>query len=387
MPIAPDSAVTTCEVRWLGLPVYRREWDARRGGVLRRYAGGLVYSVQKGPNLRVHVLGVQVYSRAWLRRKCLIFRWSRVGAWLRWLDSCLPQEYDDVYLFRHHIGETCVELMHFRERVAAMGSQKPLAVARNAAYKELLDMYLPGEVAACCVPMNVEEVFDALGEHDARSGDVAVRVGRRRFICSTPRVVQEMRRLLPTEPQLHFYTYMTHSVGIQPGAPCATPRVPTEAQQAAARRLRELRLCAGDYVLLAPEAATMEQLPVEFWRKLAAALRARGWVALVNAASPLQGECCIYPSPGELYALAQMARGVICMGSGLAVLLATAGVSMDVLFTPFADKKAGYDAALAMQVYSLRRLPGVHPDICEYNAAEGAAGEVLRRIVARYPER
>lgn len=367
-----------------------RRADDGSGAVRTAYLGGLVYTYRLGEtHCRVHVLGIRMYSRAYLRCKLLVFRWSRVRRWLQWLDAQISPEYDDIYLFRHHIGETCVELMHIAERVAAKGSKKPLVVARNAVYKELSDMYLPAGMDACCIPMHVGEVFDAFGEGDKRAeGDVEVRFGRRRYICSTPRVVQAMRRLLADEPELHFYTYITRSLSIPRSAPCAWPRVPSGALPAAERRLRELGLSKEGYVLLAPEAATMQTMPPGFWQQLADALREGGCAVLVNAAPEAKvcpaGAVSIYPAPGELYALAQMARGVICMGSGLAVLLACAGVRMDVLFTPFADEAHGYDAEQAQRVYSMARLPHAHPDLHEYNAAQMPQHELLREILARY---
>lgn len=379
------------ECRLLGLPIFRRYVDKKKGGERTVYMGGLVDTYRNGAShYRVRILHMRLYARSWLRCWVLFFPCCRlrVRKWLRRLNAQIPKEYDDVYLFRHNIGECIVELMHFKQRIAAVGSAKPLAVARNAVYKELLDMYLPEGVDCCCIPMEKGEIMDAFGERaPLRDKDVVLYCGRRRFICSLPHVDMWMYKL-----KAHFYEFITGSLKVPEGSPYATPHVSAAVRQTAFARLNELHLSEGRYVLLAPDATSMRSLPNEFWQEIIDSLGSRGYEVLVNAvpggAFALTGANIIFPSLSELYVLAQYSHSIICMGSGLAVLLVSAGVAMTVLYTDTYDficaKKGGYSAAQVLSMYTLLRLPHAHSLIHEYNAAQIEQSVIIQQILNHY---
>lgn len=375
-------------VRLWGLPIGKRVWDERRQGWRTSYLGGLVYSLRKGEQcVRWHVLGMRVYSRAWLRRKVLFFSWT-TREWLRRLDAQIPPEYDVVYLFRHNIGETVVELMHAQRRVAAGGAKRPLLVVRDASLLDLFAMYLPEEGPEFrLIPLRQMEIFDAFGEHGPACGEVVRRVGQRRFICSTPRVGPGMRERLRVEPGLQFYRYITRSLGVPEEAPPAVPRLTPELRALAATRLQELRLEPGGFVVLAPECTTMQPLPAEFWQAVADALQAAGLAVLVNqhgAGRQLRG--CLHADErlGVLFALAQQAHSIVSMASGLTIFLAAAGAPMHLLYLPFRRVENGYDTEHALRIYSLHHLPGVEPErVHEYPAEQMSPVELVARVLAR----
>ena len=59
----------------------------------------------------------------------LKFNWKK--KWLDRLQRQIDPIYDDIYLLRHNIGETTVELMFLQARIKANNSKKPLLIVWN----------------------------------------------------------------------------------------------------------------------------------------------------------------------------------------------------------------------------------------------------------------
>lgn len=374
---------------FLGLPLYRRWEDDRKGTVRTSYLGGLVDTYRKGESsFCVYFMRIQLWSRRDLSCRLLFFpRWSYTQKWLKWLDSQIPSEYDDVYLFRHNFGETIIELMHFKQRVAAKGSERPLALARNAVYKDLIDMFLPEGVESRCIPMAQGEIMRAFGEKQPlRDKDVVHKLRLHRLICSLPRIGEWMN-----DCSNHFYSFISVSLGVPLGAPYATPRLSLAAQEAARQRMESLRLEERRFILLSPEATSMCTLHESFWQDMIDSLRAHGYEVLLNAlpgSFSFAGATRIFPLLSELYAIAQAARGIICMGSGVAALFVFAGVEMDVLYTDSrtfdARKKRGLNAEQILLTYSFAKLPNYHPLIREYIASPHNLQDLKQQILSHY---
>lgn len=375
--------------RFLGRAICHRWKDTKKRGIRTSYLCGMLDTYREGSAYyRLRILHIKVYVRIGLKLSILGLPYHMSAqSWLERLDAKIPPNYDDVYLFRHHLGETCIELMYFASRVAAMGSKSPLIIARNSVYKDLVNMYLPKGVDCICVPIapvEVNDVFDEEGKSGAT--DIIRKCGNRRYICSVPRIVERLGK-----SRRHFCEYIIGELQICSNAPYATPKVSHASHEAAMHCINSLYLNKKQYVLIAPEAAFMRPLPLSFWQEIVNSLKARGYEVLLNAAPGsmlLDGVHCVFPQLSELYALAQSAYSIICMGSGLAALLVSTGVKMDILYTPSGDFDEnigkGQSTREVLQMYTLTKMPNAHPYMIEYDVTMFKQQDLIQQMLTRY---
>ena len=271
------------------------------------------------------------------------------------IQSQIDKNYDDIYIFRHNIGESYVELMHLADTIKANDSKNPLLVLWDKKYAGFYKMFLSDGVDMQYINLLQVEIQILPDRKDV------VAHNNQRFICTTPLIAQEMKKLLATKPDVNFYDYITNAAGIQKGAVPALPHPCMQSIRRVKSKVKRIEL-SEKFIILCPEATSLKQLTDSFWETLAEGLRKKGYDIFCNV-----HDGSIVPKNmktakmtiEELFILSKQSEGIITLGSGLAVFLTAAGVKMDVFYTDFSDKKIGYDAGLALRIYSVHHLPGV----------------------------
>lgn len=385
---SPQERNVAC-VTFLGLPLFRKETDKGNGVHSCTLLGGLWHERRAGKYKKICICGLQVYSRSKLRKKLLgitLQRYDYEGSWLRALAQRVGDEYDDVYLLRHNMGETYIELAHLEERARVHGSEHPVVVAPKKKYEDVYRMFLPDWIAVRYIPLKQSDIFLIFREQGKEYREAMIRTLGHRFFCSTPNIVRHMLKLMRKDRELNFYRYICESTGVQPlTTKLPIPRIATK-DVADAERLRERDgLIEGKYVVLLPEARSMKMLDTVFWQTLSAELTRRGYGVYTNRTDRNGSDLPV----GLLLELCRCAAGVITMGSGMAVLLTSIGQQMDLIYTTLRLPDGGKcDAAKVMHLYSVYHLPGVDRQVIrEYDGSRLKQDELTEQILKHYDAR
>ena len=346
-------------VRFLGISVYKQEIDRWSGAIRETLLGGLWHERRLGKQKRVDVCGLQVYSRNRRRKKVLgitLQRYDYERKWLEELAQKVGEEYDDVYLPRHNMGETYVELACMEERVRGHGSRKPLVVAREEKVEQMCRMMLPKGIEVRHIPLDQGEIHEIFCEQGKEYREIMLEAEGHRIFCLTPRIAEHMVELRRKDPHVNFYSYICESVGAKAGE--SIPRLQTQKEVREQARILMQRegLEEGKYVVLLPEAVSTQLLPERFWYELEEELTKRGyktyinWTMESNAVVPVE----------VLVEVSRYAAGVITLGSGVSIVLAREVRHMDIIYTPMRNPHLrAYGAEMVMQLYSVRHLPGI----------------------------
>ena len=135
-------------------------------------------------------------------------------------------------------------------------------------------------------------------------------------------------------------------------------------------------------------------MPSDFWTTLIGQLKARGYDVFVNSYRSVKshdfdlsdtGAISFDTSIAELYALAKYSAGVISMASGISVLLAAAGVKMDLIYTDFKLKTPCVKSNQVQELYSVHYLPNTDKKIIqEHDANLHTSEQLIDLILQRY---
>ncbi len=372
------------EVKVLGMPVYRRRVEVSSEAICKTLLGGLWHERRLGKSKKVCVCGLQVYSRNRRRKKVLgitLKRYDYERRWLQVLAQRIGEEYDDVYLLRHNMGETYVELACMEQRVQAHGSKKPLVVAREERYEELCRMMLPKEIEVRHIPLDQGEIHDIFCEQGKEYREIMFEADGHRFFCSTPRIAEHMVKLRRKDPHVNFYSYIRESVGAKAGESIPRLQVQEETKEQARALMQKEGLKEGKYVVLLPEAVSTQLLPENFWLGLEEELTKRGYKTYINWSI---GNNVGVPVE-VLVEVSRHAAGVITLGSGVAIVLAREVRHMDIIYTALRNKDAKCNAGMVMELYSVRHIPGVDMQVInEYDSEERGYKALAEQVIANY---
>ena len=375
------------KISFLGLPVYARKCKLERLGrytIIHQLLGGAAQLTKYDDGrLRLSLFGVSVFVHGLTKTKILginVYKHGHTEKWLDKIQSHTDKEYDDIYLIRHNIGEAYVELLHLGDAIKANKSRKPLLVLWDKKYDGFYKMFLPEGMDMRYIDLSqrdIQLIFDeeTIIKHDGR-----------RFICTTPQIVPNMKKLMITQPDVNFYDYINDAAGVKKGAKPALPKPSAEARWRVKSKIERMGL-DNNFVILCPEALSLAELNDGFWEILAEGLRKRGYDIFVNAYDKdmaLKNVKSARMTIEEIFVLAGQSKGIISLGSGLAVFLTSAGVKMDLLYTDFNNRKVD-DSSLVMQIYSVHHLPGVSSELVkEYDTNKIKDEELINAILQRY---
>lgn len=372
-----------------GVPLFVRKCTHEfQGFYSKKYQlfGGIVQLKTFAANkrLRLRILSVPIFVMANGASKLFgitIHKQDFTKKSLCKLQRKIDKKYDDIYILRHNIGESYVELLHLAQALKVNKSKKPLLVCWDKRYASLYRMFLPKNMDMQFINIHQDRI------HDVFATDTVIALNGQRFICRTPRIAESMKEQLPTWSDVNFYEYINSAAAIPKGSKPASPNINHTSLRWVEAKIKRMEL-KEPFVVLCPEVTSILPIKDGFWQTLALGLRQKGYDVFVNStagAAKLEGTKSLQMNLEELFTLAQRSAGIITMASGLAVFLTAAGVKMDLLYTDFAKKRIGYDAALAMQTYSVLHLPGVSSGLVkEYDASKINSSELAATLLKRY---
>lgn len=376
------------QINFMGITLYKKTYEAIDEGSLlvrRSFLSGLYHDKKHGGRSRhIFLFGAPLFTRTRKREdKIKIF-----GTTIRKRDLSNPYisrifglvdpKYDDIYIFRYHIGETYVYLAHLANWIAKEGSRNPAIVTSRESHIPLIKMFLPEGTHLLHIPLNERE-FNYIV-------DRRVNFDGRRLLCNERDILQKLAGPDLGMSEKNFYDFILRDMGLPRSAPLAPPRPSKDAEITLRDKLRAIEFDTSKYVFLIPEATSLSNLKTTFWDDLCEALIGRGYQIFANCTdqrSKPWGAKSIDLSLEEAFVLAQSARGIIGLASGLGVLLSAAGVPMDLIYSDLASGE--HNSTTIKSVYSISSIPRTSSNpIREYDLSHTPDDEIKREILERY---
>lgn len=369
---------------FLGIPLYKTK---KNGTIKKHYIlGGLIrYKENERHCWTLSVLGIKLlhYNKEFLKLlyiPILKFNWKK--RWLNKLQSQIDPKYDDIYLLRHNIGETTVELMFLQARIKANKSKKPLLIVWDKKNIGYYKMFVKDNVDMQYIKLNQYDIMSVFAQRDENYKEVIFKQNNQRFICSTPQIAENM----VLHNGKNFYDYIKKCSHIPENAHPVFPSVSENTKANVTKIMQNLGL-SKKFVIIAPEANSLIKLPREFWLDIIAQLKKQGYDIFINS---YLSECNVDNvqsdrlSLEELFCLAQRASKVIILGSGLSVLLALSTASLDIIYTELSAAKITYTATQAIEKYSVFHLPMVKKEsITEYNTDTMSLDDIKKETLKK----
>lgn len=294
----------------------------------------------------------------------------------------IDSKYDGIYISRHNIGETYVYLSHLQKWIKKNGSKKPVVIVWNKKDLDFYKMFLNKNIALQYINIPQYDIHAAFP-------DEFVEYQGRKIFCPTPDIVKNM---LKQGPGINFYNYICKDFDMSGRAKIINPNIDPEMDEDIKTKVRAY--FHRPFVVVIPDATSLKILPSDFWTTLIGQLKARGYDVFVNSYRSVKshdfdlsdtGAISFDTSIAELYALAKYSAGVISMASGISVLLAAAGVKMDLIYTDFKLKTPCVKSNQVQELYSVHYLPNTDKKIIqEHDANLHTSEQLIDLILQRY---
>ncbi len=382
------------KIKFSIIPIFSRifikknedEWSIKR-----LYLGGVIYhKINNYGEWRLSFCGFQLCSFNKQRKSLLFFNLSNLNwqkKWLSELDDKIDTSCDDVYLLRHNIGETYVELMHIKDRIKSNNSKKPVVIVWRKKYINFYKMFIPAYINLQYIPLRQSEIHKMFEGTSDNYKDVVLTCRNHRFFCSTPKIAENIKKDLVYNPKLNFYSYILNAINLTTSSNIITPYISDELSQRVDDLMQRIGL-SDKFVIIAPEATSLIAMDSDFWNDLVQEFIKKGYDIFSNQYFDqynIKNVKTYNIMLDELFLLSKRSCGIISMASGLSVFLTAANVSMDLIYTGFQNKKLSYTSSLVMQIYSVYSLPYVDKNIVkEYDIMKFDKNEIKNMILARY---
>lgn len=140
------------------------------------------------------------------------------------------------------------------------------------------------------------------------------------------------------------------------------------------------------FVMLFPDVQSMIVLSDGFWEKLINCLLKKGYKVFINGKKiKYYGTVTDFLDFEQTFALAKKAKGIIGMGSGIAMMLSQTGVPGDYIYTEFHNEWLGYTANIVRNIYSLKNNAIGNNSIREYVLTNDVDEElIIDKILSKY---
>ena len=318
-----------------------------------RLMGIPIYSKKLGEYYNIKVMGISIIKR------------TRKDEFLEYLNKELHKASEEVYgkgivadhvfIVRHNMGESTLYYSQFLEWAKHEKALYPLLIIWRRKDLAFVKLFLGDQPYIRFIPFEQFEVNSFLSSSQTVLGECIVHT-------PTYRIAENLKEEVQRNPKINFAQFILKSMGLNEWQRPILPNPLPIAVNRARWLLNHLDI-NKDFVLLCPEAMSLSPTKIEFWEKFADYFAAQGYDILINVrnSDSLSPKLNKYnkcsPDIDVLFALAKKAHRIISMASGLGVLLSLSGRKIDLIYTDFKNKSIGYDAELALKVYSVKYLP------------------------------
>lgn len=273
--------------------------------------------------------------------------------------------YDDVYILDCNSGEIYLFLAYIAKAfLKKNNSQSPLFVATKKYHVDILKIYYP----------NAKYIFVPKSKLKTKSSYWKIN-GHQFFMLFSSDYFGKIEKDIKYGEinSVHYFDRMLEYLGLtRKDCTASNITIPTDDQKSLYEKVNKLGLNLNNFIILAPEALTCEEIEYLFWQNLADELLKRNFDVYINVTCQnLPFKNCKNTSLNyrEVLFLAQKAKAVISLRSGLSEFLLSTEIPNITIYTKFRDRgSSGFSVDKGIAGFSMAKIPFVKKEnIIELN--------------------
>ncbi len=306
---------------------------------------------------------------------CLVNKFAQPAVFYNKYLKTLNFEYDDVYILNGSSGEIYLFFAYLAKAFLSRNkSSQPLFVAAQNYHVDIVRLFYPQ--AKCILIKNLK--VKTLNNEWLYNG-------HRFFILFSGTHFEQVEKDIKTKEigEVHYFESILRTLNLQKSDISDANTMPdASVQNTMHSKVAKTGLNFKNFVILAPEALTCEELPVAFWERLAAELQERGCDIYLNLTTQnynISGCKTADLDYRELLSLAFSAKAVISLRSGLSEFLLQTNIPNIAIYTRFRNR-ALYAFSIDKEIggFTMKKLPFTKPELVkEINSADFESEEML----------
>lgn len=272
----------------------------------------------------------------------------------------IKYDYDDIYLLNSNSGELYLFFAFIcRSFLEKNNSKKPLFIATKKYHVDLLKMYYP----------DANYIFINNTNFKTQSNKWT-KNGHNIYLIFSGNYFEKVEFEIKNNKSgfTHYLDNILLNLNLKKeDCKFIKPQISEKIINSVNQKIQQLQLKDDNFIILAPEAITCEKLPLNFWNNLAQNLKELGfdlYVNITNSKNIIEG--CKHSDLNlqEIFYLAQKAKAIISLRSGLSEFLVPTETPNISIYTNFKKKAISVDKILSG--FSIKK----HPDAFKYNIEE-----------------
>lgn len=287
--------------------------------------------------------------------------------------SKLHKNYDAYYCMACNCGELFWFLCHYHEIASRYDFKKPAIVVDKARMKSVFKIFKDLIPIDCVLYEDCTCLFL----------DREMKYNNKTFISPfNDKYFNDYADVNICKNGKHYYELLKDSLQIKKSAiiPTAISNDNSYIETIAKVVLK------NNFIILTPEAVSLNQLPEQFWIKLCKELKKLGYELFLNAthiSNRIDGVFTCFLSIDEINELAKYSKGIIGLRSGLLeILSSTSSKPTIVIYNSYIDtlpnKMSPQEAKTG---FSIKKLPNISNNVQEYCVDEYIVDELIYEII------
>ena len=277
----------------------------------------------------------------------------------------LKIDYDDVYILHANSGEAYLFFAYCAKAfLNKKKSKKPLFIATQDYHVDIVNMYLPGANVILLENLRLKTKSNkwVVNEHNCYMIFSAIHFD-----------TVEKETCRKEIGQVHYLNSIDATLNVsKQDYTKPIVKIAPQVKQSLKEKISTLNLNVENFVIIAPEAQTCEELPSSLWNDIVNELKQRGYdvfLNIVNKESYINGCKSTFLTYQEVFQLATKAKAVISLRSGFTEFLLPAEIPNITIYTKFRErKKNAFSVEKTISAFSMHKFPFINHDlICELN--------------------
>lgn len=259
-------------------------------------------------------------------------------------------KFSQICLFNSNIGETFLLMLHAEEFVKKRGLDNCIFVFNNDGKRRLFNRYYP-KLDACSLKLS-PYINDYIKKNEFMYKNIRI------YSPFYTTYFKNVEKRICRKGE-HFYEILKRANKLNQVPNLA--RILNLPDRPSEKFTEYARLLGKDFILLCPESNSCKTLPTKFWTSLIKLFRKQGYSVYCNSANPAFPRHGAYNFPislSEIQEMAENAKAIIGLRSGIFDLMMPFGKNFYAIYTPF--PRRGFYKFMSshnvLQGFSLKKL-------------------------------
>ena len=349
-----------------GIPLYSLEWtnNTRIQHILGNFICTVKVKTDKTQNKIIKFLNIPVYR---VNLENDIYRYYLIGVHIYKIHIAglvykkylkrLKFKYDHVYILNSNSGESSLFLAYLAKAyIRKNNSENPLFVATKKYHTDILKMYLPKTKYIYVKNLKFNTQNTVLESN-----------GHKFYIEFSDKHFNNIEKSVKEQStgSVHYFDCMLKTLDLkQEDISKPKPVKDSTVYEEYRKKFYAMKLREDNFVILAPEAFTLRELSHEFWSSLAKEIKKRNidiYLNITDKGHYIEDCKTSELSYAELYCLAENAKAVISLRSGLSEFLLPTGIPNIAIYTEFRNHSTNtFSIDKGIAGFSMLKIPFVN---------------------------